>query len=89
MGVDYGETYAPVVKFTSIRIMLATVAIQDLELHQMDVVTAFLHGDLDKNILILEVPDGFKDPSHPNLVCKLLKALYGVKQAPRLWHAQN
>ncbi len=86
-GVDYGETYAPVVKFTSIRIMLATVAIQDLELHQMDVVTAFLHGDLDKNIY-MEVPGGFKDPSRPNLVCKLLKALYGLKQAPRLWHAK-
>ncbi len=77
--VDYGETYAPVVRFRSIRVMLATVAIQDLELHKMDLVTAFLHGDLDKN-MYMEVPDGFKDHSHPNLVCKLLKALYGFKQ---------
>ncbi len=88
MGVDYGETYAPVVKFTSIRVMLAAVSIQDLELHQMDVVTAFLHGDLDKNIY-MEVPDGFKDSSRHNLVCKLLKALYGLKRAPRLWARQN
>ncbi len=73
-GVDYGETYAPVVKFTSVRVMLATVAVQDLELHQMDVVTAFLHGNLDKDIY-MEVPAGFKDPSRPNLVCKLLKTL--------------
>ncbi len=50
MGVDYGETYAPFVKFTSVRVMLATVAVQDLELHQMEVATAFLHGDLDKDI---------------------------------------
>ncbi len=50
-GVDRGKTYAPVVKFTSIRVMLETVAMQDLELHQMDVLTAFLHGDLDKNIV--------------------------------------
>ncbi len=56
-------------------------------MHQMDVVTAFLHVDLDKNIY-MEVPDGFKDPSHPNLVCQLLKELYGLKQAPRLWHAK-
>ena len=86
-GVDYGETYAPVVKFTSVRVMLATVAVNDLELHQMDVVTAFLHGDIDKDIY-MEVPGGFKDPSRPDLVCKLRKALYGLKQAPRLWHAK-
>ncbi len=81
------RAYAPVVNFTSIRVMLAKVAILDLELHQMDVVTSFLHGDLDKNIY-MEVPDGFKDPSRPNQVCKWLKALYGLKQAPRLWHAK-
>ena len=49
-GVDYGETYAPVVKLTSVRSMLAIVAVNDLELHQMDVVTAFLHGDIGKDI---------------------------------------
>ncbi len=72
--MDYGETYAPVVKFTSVRVMLATVAINDIELHQMDVVTAFLHGDIDKDIY-MEVPAGFKDPSRSDIVCKLRKAL--------------
>ena len=86
-GVDYGETYAPVVKFRFVRALLATVAAHDLELHQMDVVTAFLHGDLDKEIY-MAVPPGFQDASRPNMVCKLQKTLYGLKQAPRLWHAK-
>ncbi len=67
--------------------MLATVAVKDLELHHMNVVTAFLHGDLDKDIY-MEGHAGFKDTSSPNLVCKLLKALYGLKQTPRLWQAK-
>ncbi len=50
MPTNYEETYAPVVKFTSVRVMLATVALNDLELHQTDVVNAFLHGDIDKDI---------------------------------------
>ncbi len=66
-GVDYGETYAPVVSFTSVRIMLARVAVGDIELHQMDIVTAVLHGDLDKEIS-MEIPAGFKDSSRPNLL---------------------
>lgn len=86
-GVDFGETYAPVVKYTSIRILLATVAVQDLELHQMYVVTAFLHGELDKDIF-MQVPDGLRSDSTEGLVCRLKKALYGLKQAPRLWHAK-
>ncbi len=56
--VDYGETYTPVVKFTSVRVMLAIVAVQDLELDKMDVI-AFLNGDLDKDVY-MEVPAGFK-----------------------------
>jgi Reverse transcriptase (RNA-dependent DNA polymerase) len=81
-GVDYEETFAPVVKFTSVRILLAIVALLDLELHQMDVVTAFLNGDLNEEIF-MEQPEGFgaEDSSQ---VCKLAKSLYGLKQAPRL-----
>ncbi len=61
--------YAPVVKFTSVRAMLATVAVQDLELHQTDVVTSFLNGDIDKDIYV-EVTAGIKHQSRPNLVRK-------------------
>eukprot|EP00171_Calliarthron_tuberculosum_P021771 IDg21771t1 len=81
-GVDYNDTYAPVVSLTAVRSFLATVSGMDLECDQMDVVTAFLNGDLDEDIY-MEVPEGFKDPSKPNLVCKLKKALYGLRQAPR------
>ena len=86
-GVDYNETYAPVVKLTSIRVLLAIVAHMDLELHQMDVVTAFLNGDIEEDIY-MEQPEGCRDPSKPDYVCKLRKALYGLKQAPRRWNAK-
>lgn len=86
-GVDYGETYAPVVKLTSVRVLLSFVAAQDLELHQMDVVTAFLHGDVEEDIYV-EQPHGYEDPCYPEYVCKLKKALYGLKQSPRMWHAK-
>jgi hypothetical protein len=86
-GVDYDETFAPVVKFTSIRILLAMVTHFDLELHQMDVVTAFLNGDLDE-IIHMEQPEGFINSETANKVCLLLKALYGLKQANRQWHAK-
>jgi hypothetical protein len=85
-GFDYEETFAPVVKFTSIRIPFAIVALRDLELHQMDVVTAFLNDDLNGEIF-MEQPEGFgvEDSSK---ACKLVKSLYGLKQAPRQWHAK-
>ena len=86
-GVDFYDTYAPVVSLVAVRCFLATTAHLDLECDQMDVVTAFLNGDLDENIY-MEVPAGFKDPNRPNLVCKLQKALYGLKQAPRQWYAK-
>ena len=86
-GVDYIETYAPVVNIITIRLLLALVAQLDLELDQMDVITAFLYGDIDIDIY-MEVPEGLKDPKRPNLVCKLLKSLYGLKQAPRQWYAK-
>ena len=86
-GVDYNETYAPVVSLSIVRLFLCLVNLLDLECDQMDVVTAFLNGDLDEEIF-MEVPAGFRDPSRPNLVCRLLKALYGLKQAPRQWYAK-
>ena len=86
-GIDYTETFSPVVTFTSIRTLLALVAAMDLELEQMDVVTAFLNGNLDE-VIFMEQPQGFKDSKYPNHVCKLQKALYGLKQSPRQWNAK-
>ena len=86
-GLDYTETYAPVIKFTTIRLLLSLVAHYDLELHQMDVVTAFLNGDLDEDIY-MEQPEGCIDENKRDCVCKLAKALYGLKQAHRQWHAK-
>jgi hypothetical protein len=81
-GVDYNETFAPVAKFCSIR---ALVAYHDLEIHQMDVKTAFLNGELDVDIYMVQ-PEGFIVKGKESLVCKLNKSLYGLKQASRAWY---
>jgi Reverse transcriptase (RNA-dependent DNA polymerase) len=81
-GIDYTETFAPVAKFTSIRTLLALAAHQNLELHQMDVKTAFLNGDLNEEIY-MNLPPGFRKP---NVIWKLKKGLYGLKQASREWY---
>jgi hypothetical protein len=86
-GIDYDETFAPVAKFTSIRMLLALAAHHDFEIHQMDVKTAFLNGDLDVDIY-MEQPEGYSTAARgeQRLVCKLQKALYGLKQAGRAWN---
>lgn len=84
-GSDYDQTYSPVVKTTSICILLATVSTFNLELHQMDALIAFLHGDLDRDVFMM-VPLGLRDPTNTHLVCKLRKDVYGLKQASRLWY---
>ena len=81
-GVDYNEVFFPVVKHSSIRILLALVTQLDLELVQMDVKNAFLYGDLDKKIY-MNHPDGFKAAGKEKMVCRLEKSLYGLKQSPR------
>jgi hypothetical protein len=80
-GVDYNETFAPVAKFVSIRCILALAAIEDMEIHQMEVKIAFLNGDHEKEIY-MEQPEGFTQGGE-HLVCKLHKSLYGLKQSPR------
>lgn len=77
-GVDSHETYAPVIMMNTIRKILALVASLDLELEQMDVVTAFLNGDLDKGIY-MDIPEGFRTQANEDKVCKLRKSLYGLK----------
>ncbi|KAD5962030.1 hypothetical protein E3N88_13503 [Mikania micrantha] len=84
-GVDYTEIFSPVVKHTSIRLILSIVAAQDLELEQLDVKTAFLHGYLDEQIY-MEQPKGFESPGNLNKVCLLKRSLYGIKQSPRQWY---
>jgi len=83
--VDYLDAYAPVVKLASIRIFLAIAAIYGLEIHQMDVVTAFLAGDLEEEIY-MEQPKGFEVETDEDLVCLLRKSLYGLKQASCIWN---
>ena len=84
-GLDYEETYAPVARFSSIRLLLAIGAHYDLEIHQMDVKTAFLNGDLEHEIYMCQ-PEGHRVEGQEQLVCKLNKSLYGLKQAGRSWY---
>ena len=84
-GVDYNEVFSPVVKHSSIRILLVLVAQLNLELAQLDVKTAFLHGDLEEEIYMSQ-PDGYKVADKEDWVCKLSKSLYGLKQSPRQWY---
>ena len=81
-GVDYNETLSPVTKKDSFRIIMVLVPHYDLELHQMDVKTAFLNGDLDETMLIAQ-PKGFVVKSKEHLGCRLKKSIYGLKQASR------
>ena len=84
-GIDYQEIFAPVVKHVSIRYMLSAVTHFNMELQQMDVKTAFLHGNIEEHI-VMEQPEGFVDKDQPDKVCLLKRSLYGLKQSPRQWN---
>lgn len=75
-GIDYTETFSPVSKKDSLRIIMALVAHFDLELHQIDVKTAFLNGDLQEEVY-LDKPFGFSQEGSEHLVCRLRKSIYG------------
>ena len=82
-GIDYNDVFSPVVKHTSIRILLALVAEYEFELTQLDVKTAFLHGDLEEEIYMFQ-PCGFKIAGKENRVCRLSKSLYELKLIIRM-----
>jgi hypothetical protein len=84
-GLDFNETYAPVARLESIRILLAYATYHGFKLYQMDVKSAFLNVPIMEDIYV-EHPPGFEDSEYPNHVYKLSKALYGLKQAPRAWY---
>nr|GEV19101.1 zinc finger, CCHC-type [Tanacetum cinerariifolium] len=81
-GIDYFDNYAPVARITTIRLLLALAAIHNLVIHQMDVKTKFLNGDLDEEVYMKQ-PEGFIMPGNEHKVCKLVKSLYGLKEAPK------
>lgn len=86
-GVDYDETYTPVVRHSSLRYLFALAAKHNLYVDQMDAVTAFLQGDLEEEIY-MEQPPCFEQPGEGPKVCRLNKALYGLKQSSRVWNAK-
>ena len=84
-GIEYDEIFSPVVRFSSIRFLLAFAVQHDFLIHHLDVETAFLNGKLDEEIY-MQQPEGYLKPGEEHLVCKLEKSLYGLKQSSRCWN---
>ncbi|GJY28527.1 putative ribonuclease H-like domain-containing protein [Tanacetum coccineum] len=84
-GIDYDEVFAPVARIEAIRLFLAFASFMGFPVYQMDVKSAFLYGTIEEEVYVHQ-PPGFVDPAHPNKVYKVIKALYGLHQAPRAWY---
>ncbi len=86
-GIDYSEVFAPTMRWASIRLILALAALEDWEVESVDVSNAYLNGVLPKDVRVyMDQPEGHVHPEYPDWVCRLLKGLYGMKQAGRLWY---
>ena len=83
-GIDYQDTFSPVAKLTIVRVLISLVANLNWPLHQFDVKNAFLHGGLEEEVY-MDIPPGYSVTTGTNEVCKLQRALYGLKQSPRAW----
>ena len=86
-GVDFDETFSPMVKHATVLTVLSLALSRRWPIHQLDVKNAFLHGNLTETVYCQQ-PSGFEDPAHPDYVCHLKKSLYGLKQAPRAWYSR-
>ncbi|GKD72871.1 putative ribonuclease H-like domain-containing protein, partial [Tanacetum coccineum] len=85
-GIDYDEVFAPVARIEAIRLLLAFASSMGFMVYQMDVKSAFLYRSIDAEVYVTQ-PKGFADPQYPKKVYKVVKALYGLHQAPRAWYA--
>ena len=84
-GIDYTETFAPVARLESIRLLISFAVNKGITLYQMDVKSAFLNGYIEEEVYVHQ-PPGFESSKNPEYVFKLKKSLYGLKQAPRAWY---
>nr|GFD43139.1 putative ribonuclease H-like domain-containing protein [Tanacetum cinerariifolium] len=84
-GIDYEEVFAPIARIEDIRLFLAYASFMGFPVYQMDVKSAFLYGTIEEEVYVCR-PPGFEDPEHPDKLYKVVKALYGLHQAPRAWY---
>ena len=85
-GLDYDETFSPVIRFETFRSLVATAIQHCLKLHQLDITAAFLNGHLEEEVFMKQ-PEGFVEEGNEHLVCRLKQSLYGLKQSPRCWNS--
>ena len=87
-GIDYEETFSPVTRYESICYLLAHATLEDWEIEAMDIKTAYLYGKLKEEIYMAQ-PEGFIKSGQEHKVCKLVKSIYGLKQAGRVWYEMS